>query len=134
MMCRILLILSALAGYSGPTWADETIKVPSGQAITYIDTVHDASGPEGLTYRFRFLAPSIARDGGDISADAAEADMQALCDTFALPRLPATGPRPEEVVISLSDRLVEFGAPAPEATQYFEAYKPDDTACIWEAF
>lgn len=133
-MHKIIAASALLAGLAGALEAGEAIKVPSGQAVTYVDTVRDTTGPAGLTYRFRFLAPGIARKGGTVTADAAEADMQALCDTFALPRLPEGGPLPEEIVISLSDRPVSFGEPAPDATQYFEAYRPEGKTCVWQGF
>lgn len=133
-MRLMLVCIAGLAGLASPLAAEEEIKVPSGQKVTIIDVVQDTQGPAGLTYRFRFLAPAIARQGGTVGADAAEADMQALCDGYALARLPSTGPKPEEIVISLSDRPVAFGEPDPDATQYFEAYRPDGKSCVWEAF
>lgn len=60
--------------------------------------------------------------------------MEVLCNEFALPRLPATGPAPAQIIISLSDRAVAFGEPAPEATQFFEAYTIIDGRCQWEPF
>ncbi|MFZ1727801.1 MAG: DUF6497 family protein [Albidovulum sp.] len=110
------------------------LTVPSGQVVTLIDTVQTAPGPEGLTLRFRFLAPGIARVGGTISAEAAQADMAHLCTHYALPRVSQSGPAIQQVVISLSDRAVPFGDADPEATQYFEAYSIADGTCIWEAF
>ena len=110
------------------------LPVPSGQVVTYLDTIQAAPGPEGLTIRFRFIAPAIARDGGTVTAEAAQEDMEWLCQNYALSRLPTTGPVPEQVVISLSDRPVEFGAPAPEATQLFVAFSVEDATCYWEAF
>lgn len=133
-MFRPIAALIFFVTFSGPVGADEVIKVPSGQTVTYVDTIRDARGPAGLTYRFRFLAPAIARVGGTVSADDAVADMTVLCETFALSRLPDTGPEVQEIVISLSDQPVEFGVPAPEVTQFFEAFRPDGTACIWEGF
>jgi hypothetical protein len=29
---------------------------------------------------------------------------------------------------------VPFGEPAPDATQFFEAYRVEGDTCIWEAF
>ena len=110
------------------------LPVPSGQVVTYLDTIQTAHGSQGLTIRFRFVAPAIARAGGTVTAEAAQEDMEWLCQHYALPRLPRTGPVPEQVVISLSDRPVEFGAPAPEATQFFEAFSVEDATCYWEAF
>lgn len=113
---------------------DEPIPVPSGQRITLQDVVNDAPGPDGLTVRFRFVAPAIARQGGTIDVDQAMADMEFLCQSYALPRLSNTGPQPSQVVISLSDIAVPFGETAPDATQYFEGYRVQDGSCIWEAF
>lgn len=111
--------------------AAEEIVTPSGMAVTWLETVHGAPGPEGLTARFRFLAPAIA---GEVDFDTAAADMQWLCESFALPRLSALGPQPAQVVISLSDRDLPFGQTDPEAVQFFEAYRPEGEACIWEIF
>lgn len=110
------------------------LAVPSGQAVTYLDTIQAIPGPEGLTIRFRFLAPAISRENGSVRAEAAQKDMEWLCQNYALPRLPTTGPVPEQVVISLSDKPVEFGVSSPEATQYFEAYRVEGDTCRWEVF
>lgn len=111
--------------------AEETIALPSGMAVSYLDTIHGAPGPEGLTIRFRFLAADLASRPAD---DATLADMTWLCETYALPRLASTGPVPEQVIITLADRPVEFGTVDPEATQYFEAFRPEGGTCQWEAF
>jgi hypothetical protein len=122
------------AGAAGATDPAAPVPVPSGQTITWIDTIHDAPGPEGLTIRFRFLAPAIARNGGTIGPEIAADDMLALCRDYVLPRLPVTGPVPAQVIVSLADRPVEFGAPDPEATQFFEAYSIADGDCVVEFF
>ena len=110
------------------------LAVPSGQVVTLIDTIQGATGPEGLTLRFRFLAPAITREGGTISAEQAQADMAHLCLHYALPRVPQSGPAIQQVIISLSDRPVLFGEADTEATQYFEAFSIADGTCIWEPF
>lgn len=112
----------------------EAIMVPSGQEVRLIEVVQAAPGPGGLTVRFRFLAPAIARDGGSIGPEAAQADMAHLCEAYVMPRLANIGPAVAEVVISLADRAVAFGAADPEATQFFEAYRVEGGACIWEPF
>ena len=113
---------------------DQAIEVPSGQLVTLMDVVMSAPGPDGLTARFRFLAPAIARDAGQVDFDTASADMLHLCQTYALGHIANTGPQPSQVVISLSDRAVPFGEADPDATQFFEAYRVEDGTCIWEAF
>ena len=110
------------------------ITAPSGQIVTLQDVVWNAPGPDGLTLRFRFLAPAIAEEGGSVDFDAASADMLWLCQTYALPRVPNPGPQPSQIIISLSDRDVPFGQAAPDATQFFEAYSLKDGTCIWNVF
>lgn len=110
----------------------DPIDLPSGRSVIWADTVNDAQGPDGLTFRFRFLAPWIA--GGALDFDPVAVDMEHLCQTFAVPRIAITGPQPSEVVIVLMDRPVDFGVADPEATQFFEAYSLQDGTCIWEPF
>ena len=109
------------------------VEVPSGQEVTLQDVVWNVPGPEGMTLRFRFVAPGIA-EGGGVDFETAAVDMQALCDGYALPRVAEFGPMPAQIVISLAAAPVEFGAPAPEIKQYFESYSIADGACIWEMF
>lgn len=112
---------------SGPA-----IAVPSGIALHWLETRIDTAGPQGLTLRFRFVAPEVAGAGYD--AEKASADLQALCDGWALPRVAKTGPQPAELVLDLADRVVPFGASDETAVQFFEAYSISDGACQWELF
>lgn len=109
------------------------IEVPSGQEITLQDVIWNAPGPDGLALRFRFLAPGIA-PGGGVDFDMAAADMQHLCDSYAVPRIADQGPHPDQVIISLSDVAVPFGEAAPEATQFFESFRIEEGVCVWEMF
>jgi hypothetical protein len=109
------------------------IAVPSGQVVTLQDVIWNAPGPDGMALRFRFVAPGIA-PGGGVDLETASADMQHLCDSYALPRVADQGPLPEQVIISLSDVPVPFGEAAPEATQFFESYRIEDGLCVWEMF
>lgn len=108
------------------------ISVPSGQPVRLMDVILGHAGPEGATVRFRFLAPQIARGLGTVGYAAAAEDMHHLCQTYALPRATCFGQVPALVVISLSDIAMPFGATAPQATQYFEAFTLQGDACIWE--
>lgn len=110
--------------------AGERVEVPSGQEVTVQDVIRDAAGPDGMALRFRFIAPGIA-DGVDF--DRAAADMQHLCDAYALPRLAEFG-EAAQVVISLSASPVEFGQSAPDVVQFFESYRIEGGACQWEMF
>ena len=117
----------ALAG------SDALIAVPSGQPVTLQEVIWNAPGAQGLTLRFRFVAPDI-RAGGPVDFDTAMTDMLHLCQTYALPRLAEFGPAPEQVIISLADAPLPFGESAPEATQFFEAYRIEDGTCVWEIY
>ncbi len=109
------------------------IEVPSGQPVTFFEVIWEAEG-EMNTYRFRYIAPQIARDGGSIGFETAEQDIKHLCETSALPALIEQNRPVDRIVISVSDREVMFGKPDPEATQFFEVYSLDGAACIWEGF
>lgn len=124
---------SLLAGMlAGPVAAqiEQPVAVPSRQVVTFHEIITDAPGT-ARTFRFRFLAPALRADA---DFEAAERDMRHLCETYALPRISDIGPQPAQIVISLSDRPVEFGVMTPEAIQFFEAYRPQVPTCIWEQF
>jgi len=113
--------------------AANPIEVPSGQPVTFFEVIWEEEG-EMNTYRFRYIAPQIARSGGSIGFDAAEKDIKHLCETSALPALIEQNRPVDRIVISISDREVVFGKADPDATQFFEVYSPDGAACIWEGF
>ncbi|MBN8630106.1 MAG: acetolactate synthase [Rhodobacterales bacterium] len=110
--------------------AGEAVSVPSGRDLSLIDIVTNAPGPAGATARFRFLAPGLA--SGD--AEAAAADMQALCDGFALKRIDGMVPAPQQIVISFAGEVVPFGEAAPDVVQFFESFRAENGACVWEVF
>jgi hypothetical protein len=110
------------------------LTTPSGLVVRLQDVVWNAPGPEGLTLRFRFVAPAIAGVEDEVRPTAASEDMLWLCQTYALPRVPATGPKPSQIVISLADRDLPFGEAAPDATQFFEAYTVTPEGCEWSVF
>ena len=113
--------------------AGEINGVPSGQALQFVERVVPEETAQEVVH-FRFLAPAIARDTGNIGPEAAQDDMKYLCERFALPMLADEGMAPERIIISLADRALAFGEPDPEATQYIEVYRPEAGACIWEFF
>jgi hypothetical protein len=110
------------------------VSVPSGQAVTLQDVIWNEPGPDGLTVRFRFVAPQIAREGGTVPFETASEDMAYLCNSYAIPRLSDFGPAPAQIVISFSDVPVAFGDSAPQATQFFEAYRIENGTCEWDMY
>jgi len=82
--------------------------------------------------RFRYVVPEIAREGGTVSFTEAEPHMAHLCAAFAVPYTREHALTGDVIVISFADRETEFGVPDPDATQFFEAYRIENDACIWE--
>lgn len=109
----------------------DDLTVPSGQPVRFLEMLWDRPGG-GLVYRFRFVAPEIGDAGREY--EDVEMDMQHLCQTFALDRIAQTGPKPSQIVISLSQTETEFGEATPDVTQFFEAYRVEDETCILEFF
>ncbi|OWJ78514.1 acetolactate synthase [Haematobacter genomosp. 1] len=110
----------------------EAIRVPSGAAVTFQEMLSDTEGPEGLTFRFRFVVRPIGEQG--MEEQGMEQDMRALCEAFALPRMSRLAESPAQVVISVADRAIAFGDADPGVVQFFEAYRIENGHCIWEAF
>jgi hypothetical protein len=110
--------------------SDQLIAVPSGLAVALQEVIWNVPGTQGLTLRFRFVAPDL----GKLDVETALTDMQALCDSYAAPRLTDFGPVPEQIIISLANAALPFGEAAPDAVQYFEAYRIENGACIWEIY
>jgi len=123
----------AVFGFAAPLCAQEgnRLSVPSGQFVELDEVLLD-NNPGELWLRFRFLAPKIGDSVGRIGYDVAAADMAHLCQTLVIPYVAHHQLQPARVVISLSDRPVEFGRSDPDATQYFEAFRLQKSVCIWE--
>lgn len=130
--CGFLLGLLAGNAVSASTDAG-SLDVPSGQEIELSEVLIDDT-PGETWIRFRFLAPQIGRNAGDIGYDVSAPDMDHLCEEFALPYLAQNDLTAARVVISLSDQIIAFGASDPSVTQFFEAYRPENARCIWEEF
>lgn len=122
------LLLAAGACEEDAPPAGDAVAVPSGRVVQALDVITDLHGPAGATARFRFVVPGLQPD------EDTSADMQAICDSYALPRTEGMVPAPQQIVITFADRAVPFGEAAPDAVQFFEAYSPKDGACVWEMF
>ncbi|MFP7571595.1 DUF6497 family protein [Marivita sp. S2033] len=121
-------VAGALALFAVPvSAADSVLAVPSGQPVTFQEVLQEAA-----VYRFRFVAPQIGAAGREY--EDVERDMQHLCESYALPRLPEGDAQPDQIVISLSQSESEFGVADPEIVQYFEAYRVENETCILEFF
>ncbi len=128
---RGLVFAALMAHLVSPAQAGNTLPVPSGQPVELNNVLLD-NNPGELWVRFRFIAPKIGSTAGHITYDIAVIDMEHLCQTLAVPYVAKHGLEPARVVISFSDRPVEFGTSEPDATQFFEAYRLEQSKCIWE--
>lgn len=115
----------------GASAQEEALLLPSGLEARLQEVLTDRPG-DGLVYRFRFVAGGFAVS--DAVLDSVQQDLAWLCETYALPRLPAIGPQPSRIVISLADRPSEFGVYDPEVTQVFESFSAQDGSCQWELY
>ncbi len=122
-------LVAALLLVANPGWA---MDVPSGQSVALQEVLVDALGDE-TWLRFRFVAPQIGAGGEGLSYEAVADDMAHLCTALALPYMIEYGLSGDVIVVSLADRQTEFGQANADATQFFEAYRPVDNICIWEA-
>ncbi|MDP3197787.1 DUF6497 family protein [Tabrizicola sp.] len=128
-----VLVLVALAFASGcqdDTAAGPGVEVPSGRTLSLIDVITNAPGPKGAAARFRFLAPDLTSEDAEVAA----ADMQALCDLFALERTEGMVPEPQQIIISFANAAVPFGEAAPDVVQFFESFRVENGVCVWEVF
>ncbi|WP_239520581.1 DUF6497 family protein [Pseudooceanicola aestuarii] len=108
--------------------AGPVVDVPSGLEL-YLHEVRVEEQPGGAVWlRYRYVAEGL-RDAG---FDAVALDFQALCDTQVLPD--ARAATAEQAVISLAGQALDFGVSDPDVTQYFEAFRLEDGACIWEGY
>lgn len=126
----LLAALAVVAACQDEAGTGPTVEVPSGRTISLIDVITNAPGPAGATARFRFLVPGLASE----DADEAAVDMQAVCDNFALKRTDGMVPAPQQIVISFAGAEVPFGEAAPDVVQFFESYRIENGACVWEVF
>ena len=130
---RCLLAAGALAlltGCQDDAPDGEAVSVPSGRELRLIDIITNAPGPEGAAARFRFLAPGLQPD----EMESASADMQAVCESFALGFIGGMVPEPQQIIISFAGAEVPFGEAAPDVVQFFESYRIQGKSCIWEIY
>lgn len=105
--------------------------VPSGILLTLQEVlVEPGEGGSGGLARFRYVAAEIAGMG---FADV-EPDFPVLCTDIVLPWALEQAQPVARVVISMASEPVEFGATAPDVIQFFEVFRLEPTACIWEGF
>jgi hypothetical protein len=123
------VVLALVLGLHAPPVA--AIDVPSGQPVELWQVLVDQVGPQ-IWLRFRFLTPQIAQDTGSITYEDASGDFEVLCEDVALPYMAEHALTGDIVMITLLDRMVEFGQPDPDATQFIDAFRPEGDTCVQE--
>lgn len=126
----LLVALAAAVPAGAPAQAPaaaEPITTPSGLEVTLFDVVLE---PDAGLARFRFVAAALS----DLAFDAVQDDFPWLCANVALPALAANARTVAQVIVSVSDRELPLGATDPDTVQYFEGFRIDDTACLWEPY
>ena len=133
MLRTAALTLLSVTGLGTATVSTATV-LPSGLDAELREVLIEQIGAESWV-RFRFLAPEIDRTRPEAPEFMElEPDFLHLCASVALPYLEAHALDADKVVISIADRIVEFGVTDPDATQYFELYRVNGGSCDWEAF
>lgn len=75
----------------------------------------------------------MAQDAAPLRYEQVADLFDPLCADF-LADLTAAEHVPDQIVVSFSDRLMEFGETNTEAVQFFELYDVIDGNCVWRAF
>lgn len=106
--------------------------VPSGLDVTLQERLVEDLGSLGVFARFRFVVPGIAqvRDSFALVED----DFPILCQDYAVQDLADDALRADRIVVSYAEAPIDFGATDPDILQFFEVFRIEGTACIWEGF
>lgn len=109
--------------------------LPSAQEIVPYDMVLEGQ-PDGQVWLvLRYLAPRIAREGGDLDYAAVAPDLDALCEgpgREAAALAAGQGESVDQVVVVLMDRAVVRGEADPAATTFMSAYRLGPGGCVWQ--
>ncbi len=122
----VLLALATLV--PAPVRANDGL--PSGQSAVLWQVLWERVDGQGTQAILRFIAPETAA----LDFEAAQRDMDWLCDTHAVPVAGLALARSDSVVVTLMDRPVARGASDSAATQFFSVYTIEADQCVPEAF
>lgn len=109
------------------TGQEESPAVPSGIHLE-LQEIRLELGSDDALARFRYVAPDLDH----YAFVAIEEDFPALCTDHVLPWARTRAESVTRVVISFASVPVEFGAATPGVTQFFEQFRLENDACIWE--
>ena len=135
MTARAALLTVALAAPAGAQEAPPVpAALPSGQNLTGHDTALERQADGQMLLVLRYLAPRIAREGGDLGYDDVAGDLDVLCEApgrALAAQAAAQGTAPDQIVIALMDRPVPRGTADPNATVFMAAYGVGPEGCEW---
>ncbi|MGR3371235.1 DUF6497 family protein [Pseudooceanicola nanhaiensis] len=107
---------------------EEPPTVPSGIPLTLQEILLE-QGPDAVSMaRFRYVAAGLEGFG----FAGVEGDFPVLCSDVVLPWAAVQGEPVGRVVISMASAATEFGTAAPDVVQFFEVFRLEPSACIWE--
>ncbi|MGX9356633.1 DUF6497 family protein [Roseobacteraceae bacterium S113] len=128
--CLILILSHIAPGASHGGTTEAPLAVPSARDVHLIEYLVDVD-EVGPVLRARYHAPQLEADA-DI--DQVLADMEHLCEAYAVNSLKDMSSENERVIVSMSSQPLEFGTIDAETIQFFEAYRVENGRCIWEMF
>lgn len=105
--------------------AAQDIAVPSGHLLSLFEVILEPN-----MGRFRFVLPQV---GDRVFFEDIVDDLDYVCAQVALPALTQAGSGVTQLVISVSASEVPFGE-ATEIVQYFQPFRREGDACVWEEF
>ncbi len=126
-------ILSVVGLVLGSAVYADLPPVPSGQSLEVFEEAFHTTTPTKRQFYLGVLAPAI-QQGGDVGFEAANADIDVLCEEYALKK--AQNPNDgldsaNEVVIRLMDSPVQYGDSNPDVRQYMGFYDISKGLCEW---
>lgn len=127
-MIRAAVAAGLVAGLIQGPGAALAQGVPSGQALVLWDVQWEPVEGQGTQAVLRFIAPGIA-DPAAVDAEAAQADLDWLCQTHAVALADLPYARTDSVVLTLMDRPAPRGEADPDVTRYFGFYDIADGRC-----
>lgn len=92
-----------------------------------------ASGETWLV--LRYLSPNVARDTGIWGYEEVAPALDQLCDDDGVDAANLAieqGGTIDQIVVTVMDRVVDWGTADPEATMYRGAYSLKDGRCEWQ--
>ena len=116
-----------MAGQAGA----QQVAVPSGLEVRLFEVRLEE---EPQLARFRFVVPAIDPAGEAKTFGDVVDDLQYLCDAVVVPALAQNAWTGAQVVLSLASAESEFGFYDESVMQFFQPFRIEAAACVWEDY